>query len=104
MPAIRPVAEQDLTVTGAWRTNTGSCTPSSRSDRTSSILRMGASGHAVRFPARADGRIDDVQEPWLGLDVTVQLLAGPSPGPDDRLPDKQIHRWLDDGGTVLPHD
>ena len=59
--------------------------------------------HAVRFRARVDGRIDDV-EPRLGTDMTVLITVRPSPGPDGRVPGKHIHRWLNDGGAVLPRD
>ena len=104
MPVISALAEQDRTVTGASRRSTGSCRPSSRRDRTTCVLMTGAGRRAVCFPAREDGRIDDVPEPQLGADETVQLLLRPSCGPVAHVPDKQIHRWLNDGGAVLPHD
>jgi len=40
----------------------------------------------------------------LDEDTAVKVIVQPSPEPDSHVLDKQIHRWLTEGGAVLPHD
>jgi len=40
----------------------------------------------------------------LDDDTAVKIIVRPSPEPDSNVLEKQIHRWLTEGGAVLPHD
>jgi hypothetical protein len=60
--------------------------------------------HSVRLFAHEDIRIGDFDEPSRGTDLTVRIIAQPPPEADGHVPEKQISRWLNEGGAVLAHD
>ncbi|MCE3556515.1 hypothetical protein LWC33_34390 [Pseudonocardia sp. RS11V-5] len=60
----------------------------------------------VRFHSGKGIRVEDVAEARLRaeqVDVASCEIYGTDPKPD-LMPDKQVHRWINEGGALLPHD
>jgi hypothetical protein len=64
----------------------------------------------VRFQSDRNIRVEDVAEPRLRAEQVDMASCestcesyGTDPKPD-LMPDKQVHRWVNEGGALLPHD